>query len=83
MGFFFPLLLLYIHIPDQVIENDHLSAEARFHAMLQSWVRRSSPLPSWSALIRALKCPVIDQADIAAQVTSNYISIVSVIVSLL
>ncbi len=52
----------------QVIERDHSSAEAGFHAMLQHWVRRPSPPPSWSALIRALKCPVINRADIAADV---------------
>ncbi len=67
----------------QVIESDHPSAEAGFHSMLQSWVRRPSPLPSWSTLVRALKCPVIDRADIAAQVTHKHMSSVSVIVSCL
>ncbi len=50
----------------QIIECDHPSAEAGFHAMLQHWVRRPSPPTSWSAVIRALKCLVINRADIAA-----------------
>ncbi len=44
----------------------------RFHAMLQHWVRRPSPSPSWSTLVR-LKCPVIDRADIAAQVMEKHL----------
>ena len=32
--------------------------------MLQYWVRRTSPLPSWSALIRALHSSVIKRGDI-------------------
>ncbi len=48
-------------------------AEAGFHAMLQHWVRRPSPLPSWSALIRALKYPVINRADIAAEIEEHQV----------
>ncbi|XP_064388252.1 uncharacterized protein LOC135336416 isoform X2 [Halichondria panicea] len=55
----------------KVIECDHPSAAARFHAMLQDWVRRPSPPPSWSVLIRALKCPVISRADIAADIAAD------------
>ncbi len=57
----------------QVIERDHPSAEAGFHAMLQHWVRRPSPPPSWSALIRALKCLVINRADIAADMEAHQV----------
>ncbi len=57
----------------QVIERDHPSAEAGFHAMLQHWVRRLSPPPFWSVLIRALKCLVINRADIAADMEKHQV----------
>ncbi|XP_064398478.1 uncharacterized protein LOC135345065 isoform X3 [Halichondria panicea] len=55
----------------KVIERDHPLTEAGFHTMLQHWVRRPSPLPSWLALIRELKCPVINRADIAGDIEKH------------
>ena len=64
-------IVYFCHV--QVIERDHPLAEAGFYVMLQHWVRRPSPPPSWSALIRALKCPVINRADIAADMEAHQV----------
>ncbi|XP_064388557.1 uncharacterized protein LOC135336617 [Halichondria panicea] len=40
--------------------------------MLQHWVRRPSPPPSWPALIKAVKGPVIKRADIAAHMIEKH-----------
>ncbi len=39
-----------------------------FEAMLNHWVGRSSPPPSWSAVIRALESPAIARGDIATKI---------------
>ena len=64
----------YVHgiLTQQEIERDHSSAEARFHAMLEKWVKRPSPRPSWSTLVRALQSPVINRTDIAKQVKQEH-----------
>ena len=49
----------------QTIERDHRFVDECFHAMLRNWARRSSPPPTWIALIEALKSPVFDRGDIA------------------
>ena len=48
----------------QAIESDYRFVDVCFHAVLRHWVRRASPRPSWSALIRALQSPVISCRDI-------------------
>ena len=48
--------------------------------MLTHWVKRSSPPPSWSAIVRALESPAIARGDIAATIkVGNYITIESFI----
>ena len=59
----------------QAIEREHPTVEARFHAMLRHWVRRASPPPSWSALIRALQSPVMDQGGIAEEIKKMPVSV--------
>ena len=39
-----------------------------FEVMLNHWVGRSSPPPSWSAVIRALESPVIAREGIAKKI---------------
>ena len=58
----------------QAIERDHSSVEARFRAVLKKWVRRTTPSPSWSALARALKSPVINRGDIAKKIEARMVS---------
>ena len=55
------------HSP-QAIERDHSTVETRFHAMMQFWMKRISPPPSCSALVRALQSAVIDHGAIARRV---------------
>ena len=64
----------YVHgiLTQQEIERDNSSAEVRFHAMLEKWVKRPSPPPSWSTLVRALENPVINRTDIAEQVKQEH-----------
>ena len=56
------------HCPPQAIERDHSSVETRCTAMLQHWVQRVTPQPTWSALVRALGSSVINRGDIADKV---------------
>ena len=63
----------------QNIEKDYRWVEDCFEAMLNHWVKRS-PLPSRSAVVRALKSPTIGREDIATSIKvckiikwSNYI----------
>ena len=43
--------------------------------MLRHWVRRASPPPSWSALVRALQSPVMDQGGIAEEIKKMPVSV--------
>ncbi|XP_064383874.1 uncharacterized protein LOC135332890 [Halichondria panicea] len=53
------------------IEKDYRWVEPCFEAMLTHWVKRSSPPPSWSAVVRALKSPTIGREDIATSIKEN------------
>ena len=64
----------------QAIEKDHSSVEGRFEAMLRYWIKRSSPLPSWGSLIRALQSPVIDRGDIARKIETMPVRTVSTVI---
>ncbi|XP_064407428.1 protein phosphatase 1 regulatory subunit 12A-like [Halichondria panicea] len=50
------------------LEKDYRWVEPCFEAMLTHWVKRSSPPPSWSALVRALESPAIARGDIATTI---------------
>ena len=52
----------------QSIEKDYRMVEDCFEAMLNHWVKRSSPPPSWSVVLRALQSPAIDRGDLATSV---------------
>ncbi len=52
----------------QSIEKNYRMVEDCFEAMLNHWVSRSSPPPSWSAVVRALESPAIDCKGIATKI---------------
>ncbi len=51
----------------QTIEKEYQMVDC-FEVMLNHWVGRSSPPPSWSAVIRALESPAIARGDIATKI---------------
>ncbi len=59
----------------QSLEKDYRWVEPCFEAMLKHWVERSSPPPSWSALVRALESPAIARRDIATSIKVSTITI--------
>ena len=62
-----PEVHVLLKLLSQAIEKDHSSVEERFHAMLKHWVQRTSLVPSWSALVRALQSPTIERGKIVAK----------------
>ena len=66
------LTLLNFHI--QVIKKNHHATgdRARFTKMLEVWLQ-SSPNPTWSDLVEALRSPAINRPDIAAEIEDKYI----------
>ncbi|XP_064403143.1 uncharacterized protein LOC135348759 isoform X2 [Halichondria panicea] len=59
------------------LEKDYRWVEPCFEAMLTHWVKRSSPPPSWSALVRALESPAIARGDIATTIKTKATSDIS------
>ncbi|XP_064384730.1 uncharacterized protein LOC135333658 [Halichondria panicea] len=59
------------------LEKDYRWVEPCFEAMLTHWVKRSSPPPSWFALVRALESPAIDRGDIATTIKTKATSDIS------
>ena len=59
----------------QAIESDYRFVDVCFHAVLRHWVRRTSPPLTWTALVRALKSPVINRRDIAERIQPKLVSI--------
>ncbi|XP_064385325.1 uncharacterized protein LOC135334177 isoform X4 [Halichondria panicea] len=59
------------------LEKDYRWVEPCFEAMLTHWVKRSSPPPSWCALIRALESPAIARGDIATTIKTKATSDIS------
>ncbi len=55
----------------QIIEKNH-TTEDRLTAMLREWLE-SSPNPTWSDLVKALRSPDTDRPDIAAEIEVVYI----------
>ena len=58
----------------QAIESDYRFVDVCFHAVLRHWVRRTSPPLTWTALVRALKSPVINRGDIAEEIENMLVS---------
>ncbi|XP_064406837.1 uncharacterized protein LOC135351545 isoform X3 [Halichondria panicea] len=59
------------------LEKDYRWVEPCFEAMLTHWVKRSSPPPSWSALVRALESSAIARGDIATTIKTKATSDIS------
>ena len=57
----------------QAFESDYRFVDVCFHAVLRHWVRRTSPPLTWTALVRALKSPVINRGDIAEKIEANQV----------
>ncbi|XP_064390037.1 uncharacterized protein LOC135337940 isoform X3 [Halichondria panicea] len=49
----------------QEIKNDHHDTRGRFTALLIHWLERKTPLPTWSALLTAVRSPPVDHNDLA------------------
>ena len=56
----------------QAIEKDHHTPGDRFTAMLGAWFQ-SSPNPTWSQVVEALRSPDINCPDIVAEIEDKYI----------
>ena len=63
----------------QAIESDYRFVDVCFHAVLRHWVRRTSPPLMWTALVRALKSPVINRGDIAEEIESTKVRFCTVL----
>ena len=63
----------------QAIESDYRFVDVCFHAVLRHWVRRTSPPLTWTALVRALKSPVINRRDIAEEIESTQVRFCTVL----
>ncbi|XP_064387204.1 uncharacterized protein LOC135335598 isoform X4 [Halichondria panicea] len=64
-------------LPDETLQvikkNHHATGDrARFTKMLEVWLQ-SSPNPTWSDLVEALRSPAINRPDIAAEIEDKYI----------
>ncbi len=57
----------------QAIRKNHTVLADRFTAMLGEWLQ-SSPNPTSSVLVEALRSPDIDRPDIAAEIEDTYIN---------
>ncbi len=56
----------------QDIGESHHTSEDRFTAVLREWLQ-SSPNPTWSVLVKALRSPGIDSYEIADEIEDKYI----------
>ncbi len=61
-----------IFILQKFFEKDLSTLENRFTAMFREWLQ-SSPNPTWSDLVKALRSPAINHPDIAAKIEDKYI----------
>ena len=56
----------------QAINENHLHArnfvDVCYTALLEHWLTKTSPPPTWEALVEALRTPVIKREDIAAHI---------------
>lgn len=62
-------IALYIDIDDlEVIRLNSRDANSWFMDMLAQWLRRVQPLPSWDAMIKALKAPYVGYPHLAEKI---------------
>lgn len=40
--------------------------------IIKAWLRRSTPIPTWKALVRALRTQSVDEGDLADQIAAKY-----------
>ena len=55
------------------IETNHGNVNKCFSEMLTLWLKRANPPPTWSAMVEALKEPVVGFEDLAEQVETKFI----------
>ena len=72
--------LYHLNPHPQAIESDYRFVDVCFHTVLRHWVRRTSPPLTWTALVRALKSPVINRGDIARGIEANQVRFCVVVV---
>ena len=54
------------------IGKDHAEVKDRLREMLNVWLKRVDPVPSWNALIDALKAPTVDEMRLAENLEKKY-----------
>ena len=60
------------HIELEIIDANHRgSAERSLIEVLQLWLKRS-PQPTWEALVKALKGPIVRRDELAAEIEAKY-----------
>ena len=52
--------------------KENTSVDDCHRMMLKLWIKRKSPVPSWSALVEAFSSEVIHRFDIANEIKDNY-----------
>ena len=56
-----------------VIKKDYQKVDECFSMMLKSWLNQEcAPQPTWSALVEALKSPIIDNPRLAQELEEKY-----------
>ena len=65
--------LYYLKPHPQAIESDYRFVDVCFHAVLRDFVQTTFPPLTWTALVRALKSPVINRGDIASEIEANQV----------
>ena len=58
---------------DVIEENYPRNVDKCFSKMLTLWLRGVDPLPTWSAMVTALKKPAVGLGDLAEEVESKFI----------
>ncbi len=66
------IMLMFMNFSLQAIEKDHHTPGDRFTAMLGAWFQ-SSPNPTWSQVVEALRSLIINRHDIADEIEDKYI----------
>ena len=58
---------------DVIEQNNPRNVDKCFSKMLTLWLRRVDPLPTWSAMVAALKKPAVGFEDLAEQVENKFL----------
>ena len=68
--------LYHLKLHQQAIERNYRFVDVCFHAVLRDFVKTTSPSLMWTALVRALKSPVINRLDIANNIEAKQVRFV-------